>query len=432
MNIDSGDTAWLLVSSAMVLLMTPGLAFFYGGLVRGKNVLNTVMMSLVAMGVVAILWATVGYSLAFAPGGAFVGGLDYLGFAGVGSEPLDGQTIPHALFATFQMMFAVITPALISGAVVERMNFKAYVPFIALWSLLVYAPLAHWVWGGGWIQATGALDFAGGTVVHVSAGVSALVVAWLVGARADHRKRPPRPHNVPFVVLGASLLWFGWFGFNAGSALKADGIAVTAFLTTNLAAAAALVTWALIDTVSFGKPTAVGAATGIVVGLVTITPAAGFVTPMGAIVMGALGACGCYAAIRLMHKVNLDDSLDVFACHGVGGILGSILTGVFASTAVNPAGADGLLAGAAGLVWTQTVAVTAAAAFAALGSAVILLPLKALMRLRAAPDVEAEGLDEGLHAEGAYGADGTLGGVPQRESLPPSLKASPHFVEELG
>ncbi|MCB9539282.1 MAG: ammonium transporter [Myxococcales bacterium] len=432
MPIDSGDTTWILVSSAMVLLMTPGLAFFYGGLVRGKNVLNTMMMSMVAMGLVAILWALGGYSLAFAPGNAFVGGLDFLGFAGVGAAPLEGQTIPHALFATFQMMFAVITPALISGAVVERMKFKAYVPFIALWSILVYAPLAHWVWGGGWLAADGALDFAGGTVVHVSAGVSAIVVALLVGARADHKKRAPRPHNVPFVLLGASMLWFGWFGFNAGSALAADGIAVNAFLTTNLAAAGALVAWTTIETFKFGRPSAVGAATGIVCGLVTITPACGFVTPMGAIAMGALGAVGCFLTIQLMHKVKrLDDSLDVFACHGMGGILGSILTGVFATTAVNPNGADGLLYGNAGLLWTQTVAVLAAGAYAAVGSAVILLPIQALMGLRADPESEAEGLDVGEHAEGAY-ESGTMHPAPERAALGGMPAAAPALAEELG
>jgi len=407
MGIDSGNTAFVLIATAMVLLMTPGLAFFYGGLVRGKNVLNTMLMSVVAMGVVAIEWSVLGYSMAFAPGNAFVGGFDFLGFSGVGAAPIEGQTIPHLAFAAFQMMFAVITPALISGAVVGRMKFKVYVPFVVLWAVAIYNPLCHWGWGGGFIGKMGALDFAGGTVVHVSAGVSALVAAYVVGPRKNADKA--RPHNVPFVMLGAALLWFGWFGFNAGSALAADGVASLAFVTTNLAAAAALVAWCTLETMQMGKPTAVGAATAAVVGLVTITPAAGFVTPMGAVAMGMLGSVGAYGVIQMMHRAKLDDSLDVFACHGVGGIIGSILTGVFATTAVNSAGADGLLYGGAGLVWTQTIAVAAAAAFAGLGTVAILLPLKAMFGLRVDEEGEFDGMDEAAHSEGAYALEAAFG-----------------------
>ncbi len=423
--IVAGDTAWVLVSAALVLLMTPGLGFFYGGLVRGRNVLNTLMMSVIAMGVVALLWATIGYSLAFGTGNALVGGLEHLGLNGVGGAPRDGTTIPHLLFMAFQMMFAVITPALISGAVVERMRFGAYVAFIALWSLLVYGPLAHWVWGGGWIMKLGALDFAGGTVVHVSAGVSALVAAKLLGPRQG-AKRHPRPHNVPFVLLGASLLWFGWFGFNAGSALAANELAGLAFVTTNLGAAAAMCVWAVLESWRAGKPSAVGAATGAVVGLVAITPAAGFVTPMASIAIGALGACASFFVIQLMKRTRIDDSLDVFACHGVGGIVGSLLTGVFATKAVNAAGADGLLAGNAGLVWVQAIAVFGAAAVAAAATFVLIKALALVMPVRATEEDELVGLDLAAHAEGAYAGDSVLGD----RVVHPHPAPTPHYAPE--
>jgi Amt family ammonium transporter len=401
--INTGDTAWVLTSAALVLLMTPGLAFFYGGLVRKQNMLNTLMMSYIAMGIIAIEWALVGYSFAFAPGNAWLGGLDFVGLQGVGSEPLDGQTIPHSVFMVFQMMFAVITPALISGAIVGRMKFLAYVIFITLWGLLVYNPLCHWVWGpGGWIGAHGALDFAGGTVVHVSAGVSALVAAVILGPRKGYPTRPMIPHHVPFVMMGAGLLWFGWFGFNAGSALGANGLAGTAFVTTNLAAAAAMVTWAMLEWFRSGKPTAVGVATGAVVGLVTITPAAGFVTPMGALAMGTIGSVISYITIQLFSRTRLDDSLDVFACHGMGGITGSILTALFATTAVNADGANGLFYGNAGLLWPQVAGTLAAATLAATATAVILLGLKATIGLRPEEDDEQQGLDVTEHAEEAY------------------------------
>ncbi len=427
-TLDTGNTAFVLIAAAMVLLMTPGLAFFYGGLVRGKNVLNTVMMSIIAMGVVAVEWAVLTYSLSFAPGNAIIGGFDFLAFNGVGAAPQDGQTIPHLAFAVFQMMFAVITPALISGALVGRMKFKAYVPFIALWSLIVYAPLCHMVWGGGWLSKMGALDFAGGTVVHISAGISALVAAMILGPRKGSERAAPKPHNVPLVVLGAGLLWFGWFGFNAGSALAADGVAALAFVTTNLAAAAALTTWAALETFSQGKPTAVGAATAIVIGLVTITPAAGFVTPMGAIAMGILGAGGAYFVMQAMHKVKkVDDALDVFACHGAAGIIGSVLTGVFASAAVNSGGADGLLYGGAGLVVTQLIATVAAIGFAALGTVVILVPMKALFSIRVDEEAEAEGLDLAEHAEGGYEL---AGGFTRTEVVPEGLPAGAALVTD--
>jgi Amt family ammonium transporter len=411
--IDTGNTAWMLVSSALVLLMTPGLAFFYGGLAGAKNVLNTFMMSLIAISVVGIVWAIIGYSLAFSGGNSIIGGLDYLGLAGVGATPKDGTTIPHSVFMAFQMMFAIITPALISGAIIGRMKFTTYVVFIGVWSLLVYAPLAHWVWGGGFIAQLGALDFAGGTVVHVSAGYSALVAAVFLGRRLGHRVHPHKPHNVPFVALGAALLWFGWYGFNAGSALAADGIAGLAFVNTTLGALAAMASWAILEMRRNGRPSAVGAATGAVVGLVTITPAAGYVQPMAAIVIGVIGALASFFAIQAMAKTKVDDSLDVFACHGIGGTVGSLLTGIFATKLVNPAGADGLLYGGAGLLQKQAIAVAVGIALAVGMTVVILGVLKVAMGLRAEADDEQAGLDLALHGESAY-VTGDGGGFGER------------------
>jgi Amt family ammonium transporter len=403
--MNSGDTTWVLICSALVLLMTPGLAFFYGGLVRERSAINTIKMSFIAMGVIAVEWALVGYSLAFAPGNWLLGGLDWVGLSGVGTDASGyAETVPHLAFMVFQMMFAVITPALISGAVVERMRFKSYVLFIMLWSLVVYVPLAHWVWGdGGWIGALGALDFAGGTVVHVSAGVSALVAALMLGPRRRPRNAESKPHNVPFVVLGASLLWFGWFGFNAGSALAADGIAVTAMVNTMLAASAALTTWFGIDGFYKSRPSAVGAAIGAVVGLVAITPAAGFVTPLAALAIGAIAAVVSRGAMRMLSQTGLDDTLDVFACHGLGGVTGALLTGVFATTDVNPGGADGLLyGGGLELLGAQTVSVFAGAGLAAVGTAVVLVLVRALAGLRTSARAEHVGLDVAEHAESAY------------------------------
>jgi Amt family ammonium transporter len=404
-TIQAGDTAWLLVATALVALMVPGLAFFYGGLVRGKSALNTMLMTLAAFAVVSVQWVLVGYSLAFSPGSPWLGGLGWAGFAGVGAapNPTYAALIPHVLFAMFQAMFAGITVALISGAVVERMKFGAFLVFGVVWTTLIYDPLAHWVWGdGGWIRQLGALDFAGGTVVHISAGISAVVAAWLIGPRRDHKRVPIIPHNVPFTLLGAGLLWFGWFGFNAGSALAADGIAANAFAATHTAAASGLVGWVLVELLRTKRATAVGAATGAVVGLVAITPAAGFVSPLSAVAIGLLAAPCSYAALHLRARTALDDSLDVFACHGVAGIVGALLTGVFATKAVNPNGADGLLAGNPGLVGVQAVAVLATIVFAAAVSGAILLAVRAVFGVRIPVDAEVGGIDLAEHGEEAY------------------------------
>ena len=419
--ISAGDTAWVLASSALVLLMTVGLACFYGGLVRSKNSLNTMMMSIVAMGAISVQWVIVGYSLSFAPGSAWLGGLQWVMFRGVGGDPNPAYaaTIPQSAHAIYQAMFAIITPALISGAIVERMRFRAYLAFLILWSTLVYAPLAHWVWGaGGWLQKMGALDFAGGTVVHISAGVSALVAARFLGPRRDFRRIPLSPHNVPVVLIGAGLLWFGWFGFNAGSALAANALAGLAFVNTNTAAAAALLTWALLDSARTGKMTAVGAATGAVVGLVGITPAAGFVTPPAAIAIGVLCAFVSYFAIQRRSRSLLDDSLDVFSCHGLAGIAGALLTGVFASKLANPAGNDGLLAGNPRQLLVQVYAVVAAIAIAAVGTIVILAIVRAVFGARVRITDEMEGLDLSEHGEEAYFAgDSALGGSGIAQSV---------------
>src|SRR5881296_1158549 len=427
--ISAGDTAWVLASSALVLLMTVGLACFYGGLVRSKNSLNTMMMSIVAMAAISVQWVVIGYSLSFAPGSGWLGGLDWVLFRHVGGEPNPAYaaTIPQQAHAIYQAMFAIITPALISGAIVERMRFRAYLAFLLLWSTLVYAPLAHWVWGaGGWLQKMGALDFAGGTVVHISAGVSALVAARFLGPRRDYRRVPIAPHNVPLVLLGAGLLWFGWFGFNAGSALAANGLAALAFVNTNTAAAAALVTWAALDLMRTGKITAVGAATGLVVGLVGITPAAGYVKPLSGLLIGVLAAGVSYTAIQIRSRTKLDDALDVFSCHGLAGMAGALLTGVFATRLVNPAGGDGLLAGNASQIGVQVLAVLATVAFAAIGTLGILKLVEATIGARADVPEESAGLDLSQHGEEAYfgndlgglaGSGSSLGGSVVVESF---------------
>src|SRR4051812_23102824 len=378
--MNQADTAWMLTSTALVLLMTPALAFFYGGLVRSKNALNTMMMSFISLGFVGVLWAVVGYSLAFSTGNDWIGDLSNALLKGVGLEAKG--TIPAALFMSYQGTFAIITAALISGAVVERMRFSAYVVFITLWALFVYSPVCHWVWGGGWLAKMGALDFAGGTVVHVNAGVAALVAAICVGKRKDYKSSALIPHNVPFTLLGAGLLWFGWFGFNAGSALAANGIAALAFTTTMFAPAGTLVVWSILDMVRQQKTTAVGAATAIVVGLVAITPAAGFVGPMSAIALGALAAFPSYFALLYRAKTQLDDSLDVVAAHGVGGTVGALLTGVFAQKAMNGV-ADGLLFGNPGQLLTQAIAVLVALVFSAVMSFILLKIVGAVFPLRA-------------------------------------------------
>ncbi len=407
--ISAGDTAWVLVSAALVMVMVPGLAFFYGGLVRTKSSLNTLVMSLAALALVTVQWVLGGYSLAFAPGGGWIGGLQWWGLGGVGAAPYAGYAagVPHLAFAVYQAMFAGITVALISGAVVERMKFPAYLLFAVAWTTLVYDPLAHWVWGeGGWLRALGVLDFAGGTVVHVSAGTSALVAALMLGRRRGLGQATLGAHNVPFTLLGAGLLWFGWFGFNAGSALAASGVAAGAFVTTHAAASAGLVAWMLVDLARTRKATAVGAATGAVAGLVAITPAAGFVTPRAALVIGALGAAASYAAIQIRTRTKVDDALDVFACHGVAGVVGALLTGVFATTAVNAAGADGLLAGNARQVGMQAVAVLATIVFSGAATAVILVAVKALVGLRIPVTDEMAGVDWSEHGEHAYHGGG--------------------------
>ena len=432
--VSAGDTAWLLVSAALVMLMVPGLALFYGGLVRSKSALNTLMMSLGALGVVSVQWVLGGYSFAFSPGSPLVGNLAWWGLRGVGGEPnaAYAASVPHLAFAIYQAMFAAITVALISGAVVERMRFGAFLLFALLWTTLVYDPLAHWVWAeGGWLRRLGALDFAGGTVVHISAGTSALVAAIVLGRRRDLGRQPLVPHNVPFALLGAGLLWFGWFGFNGGSALASGALAVSAFAATHTAAAAALTTWLVIDLVRTGRSTAVGAATGAVVGLVAITPAAGFVTPRGALVIGVLSAGASYAAILLRPRTRVDDSLDVFACHGVAGISGALLTGVFATRAVNPAGADGLLAGNPHQVVVQLVAVGATIALALAGTTLILVLVRVVVPLRLSVAAEIEGVDVSEHGEEAYyGGDvGALAG--RRMSIGDSVFLSAEDVSRV-
>jgi len=399
--MNQADTAWMLISTALVLLMTPALAFFYGGLVRSKNALNTMMMSFISLGFVGVLWAVIGYSLAFAPGNSLVGDTSRLFLRGVGLEAQG--TIPHLLFMCYQGTFAIITAALISGAIVERMRFSAYVAFISLWMVVIYSPIAHWVWGGGWLAQMGALDFAGGTVVHVNAGVAALVTAVCVGKRSDYKQSSILPHNVPFVLLGSGLLWFGWFGFNAGSALGASPSAALAFTTTMLAPAATLVVWALLDALRQGKPTAVGGATAIVVGLVAVTPAAGFIGPMSALALGAIAAVPSYFGLLWRAKTQLDDSLDVVAAHGVGGTVGALLTGVFAQESLNGiTNANGLLFGKPEQLGIQAVAVVAAIVYSGVGSFVLLKLVGLVFPLRAERSDESVGLDLRMHGEEAY------------------------------
>jgi Amt family ammonium transporter len=397
--MNAADTTWMLISTALVLLMTPALAFFYGGLVRSKNALNTMMMSFISLGFVGVLWAVVGYSLAFAPGNDWIGDTSRLFLRGVGLEAQG--TIPHYLFMCYQGTFAIITAALISGAIVERMRFSAYVLFISLWVVVVYCPVAHWVWGGGWLAKMGALDFAGGTVVHVNAGIAALVTAVVVGKRRDFKSSPMMPHNVPFTLLGAGLLWFGWFGFNAGSALAAGPSAALAFTTTMLAPAGTLVVWSILDGLRSKKTTAVGAATGIVVGLVAVTPAAGFIGPMSAIALGAIAAIPSYFGLVWRANSSLDDSLDVVAAHGLGGTVGALLTGVFAQKALNGV-ADGLLFGNPKQLGIQAVAVLAAIVYSGVLTFVLLKIVGVVFPLRVDAEEETSGLDVTQHGEEAY------------------------------
>jgi Amt family ammonium transporter len=407
MPVSSGDTAWLLISSALVMLMTPGLALFYGGMVRRKNILSTLMMSFVALGLVGILWVLYGYSLSFGTDHAgFIGGLNFLGLMNVGQEPSSvyATTVPQLAFMIFQAMFAVITVALITGAVVERIKFSSLLVFSALWLTLVYCPVAHWVWGdGGWLLKLGTLDFAGGTVVHINAGVSALALVLLLGKRRGFPEQAMEPGNIPLVVLGAGLLWFGWFGFNAGSALTAGGLASNAFVTTNISAATAAFTWMVISWLH-RRPTVLGTVTGAIAGLATITPAAGFVTPLAAIPIGIVAAVVCYYIMLLLKiKLGFDDSLDVFAVHGVGGILGMLATGVFATVAVNASGADGLLYGGGTQLLKQLVGVVAVGAFAFAGTWLLGKLVNVIIGLRVGETEEILGLDISQHGERAYG-----------------------------
>ncbi len=403
--INSGDTAWVLIASALVLMMVPALAFFYGGMVRKKNILSTLNLSFVMIAMLSIQWILYGYSLVFSPDHAgLIGGLKYLGFAGVGAipNPLYAASIPHMAFALFQMMFAIITPALITGAFVERVRFKTFLVFALIWATLVYDPVAHWVWGaGGFFHMLGALDFAGGTVVHITAGYSALAFAMVIGARKGFGSRTFEPHNIPYSVLGAGLLWVGWFGFNGGSALAANGIAVNAIVTTNTAAAAAGLAWMVLSWRD-DKPSVLGIITGAVVGLVAITPAAGYVTPLSAMVIGAVAAPISYYAIKFRQRRNLDESLDVWACHGIGGTWGALATGLFASKVVNPQGANGLFYGnpAQFLVQLFTVVVTILFAFGM--TFLITKLLSRFMGLRVSDDEEEVGLDISEHGEQAY------------------------------
>jgi ammonium transporter, Amt family len=408
-QLNTGDTAFMMICAALVLFMTPGLAFFYGGLVRSKNVVNTMMMSFAAMGVVAVQWVLWGYTLSFGPNdgilGWFVGGLRWLGLGGVGLEPNPDYApgIPHQLFMIYQAMFAIITPALISGSIVERMKFKSYVVFIFCWSTLSYDLVAHWVWGmGGWLRAMGALDFAGGTVVHINAGVSALVAALVLGPRDGFPHRSSPPHNVTLALLGGGMLWFGWFGFNAGSALGASATATVAFVATNTAAASGMLGWMLLEVFLKGKPTAVGAITGAVAGLVAITPASGFVTPLSAIAIGLGVSCVCYWALNTRIKWGLDDTLDSFSVHGVGGIFGALMTGLLATRSVNPAGGDGLFYGNPAQLLVQCAAVAATIAFSALVTYILLKLLGATMGIRSGDENQSEGLDLVEHGEKGY------------------------------
>ena len=403
-KINAGDTAWVLIATALVMMMTPALAFFYGGMVRKKNVLSTLNLSFIVMGLISVQWVLFGYTLAFGPGLGLVGALDFVGLTGVGATPNAdyAPTIPHLAFAAYQMMFAVITPALITGAFVERVRFKTFLLFTVVWATLVYDPVAHCVWGtGGVLRQLGALDFAGGTVVHVTAGFSALAFALAIGARRGYGKAPMEPHNIPYSVLGAGLLWMGWFGFNGGSALAANGIAVNAVVTTNTAAAAAGLVWMFL-TWRDNKPSVLGVVTGAVVGLVAITPASGFVTPLAALVIGGLAAPISYYAMRFRQRRNLDESLDVWACHGMGGAWGALATGLFATKAVNEAGANGLFYGNPGQFLVQSAAVVAVIVFAFGATFVTAKLLDRSIGLRVSENEEEVGLDISEHGERAY------------------------------
>lgn len=406
-QVSAGDTAFVLAGAGLVMFMTPGLALFYGGMVRTKNVLGTIMQSFFIVALVSVLWAVVGYSLAFGPDrGHLIGSLAWAGLRGVGQEPNPdyAATIPHLAFMVFQGMFAVITPALITGAFAERVRFPSFVVFTALWSLVVYAPVAHWVWGvGGWIRNLGALDFAGGTVVHISSGAAALAAVLVVGRRRGYGEAVFTSHNLPLTILGAGILWFGWFGFNAASALAANGLACSAFVVTNLAASAAAISWAAAEWAHHGKPSTLGAASGAVAGLVAITPASGFVAPMPALAIGALAGLACYGAVQAKWRAGYDDSLDVVGIHGAGGILGALATGIFACKLINPAGANGVVFGNPMLLATQALAVAATVGYSFMVSLILLKAVEVTLGLRVREEHEEAGLDLSQHSEAAYG-----------------------------
>ena len=409
-NISAGDTAFVLMSAALVMFMVPGLALFYGGMVRSKNVLATIMQSFIALGIINILWILFGYSLAFGPDNfGLIGGLDWVGLRGVGLAPNPdyAATIPHQAFMVFQAMFAIITPALITGAFAERIKFSSFLIFIVGWFVLVYLPVAHWVWGvGGWMRELGVLDFAGGIVVHASSGAAALAAALFVGKRRGFGTEPLLPHNLPLTIIGTGILWFGWFGFNAGSALAAGGTATNAFVTTHTAATAATVSWVFIEWLKNGKPTMLGAATGSIAGLATITPAAGFVSPLAALAIGLTAGIACYYAVSLKFKLGYDDSLDVVGVHGVGGIIGSLAVGVFASTAVNEAVGNGLVFGNASLLGLQALGVMVVVAFSFIISLILFKIIDALIGVRVSDEDELTGLDLSQHSEVGYDLSG--------------------------
>lgn len=405
--IDTGDTSFMIICTALVMIMTPGLALFYGGMVRRKNVLSIILQCFAAMALVSVQWVLIGYTIGFGPDiNHLFGSLQWLGLNGIGMDPNPdySATIPHQVFIMYQLMFAIITVALISGAFAERMKFAAFVAFVLLWTTLVYDPLAHWVWGvGGWLRNLGALDFAGGTVVHISSGISGLVACLVLGKRRENRTEPMLPHHLPMTMLGAALLWFGWFGFNAGSALGANGLAATAFLVTNTCAAAAAISWVAAEWLHHGKPTALGAASGVVAGLVAITPAAGFVSAGSAVIMGLIVGPLCYFAVsKIKFKLGYDDSLDAFGIHGIGGIFGALATGVFADTAINSAGSNGLLYGNPHQLLVQATAVAATIVFAALATFIILKVVSLFTALRVTDEEEETGLDLSQHGEDAY------------------------------
>ncbi len=404
--MNAGDTAFVLISAALVMLMTPGLALFYGGMVRNKNVLGTIMQSFIILGIITFEWVLWGYSMSFGPDhGSIIGGLDWFGLKDVGMDPSPdyGSTIPHLAFMIFQCMFAILTPALITGAFAERLKFTALLLFILLWGTFVYNPLAHWVWGvGGWMGKMGALDFAGGTVVHISSGISALAAALIVGKRLGYGSTAYIPHNVPMTITGAAILWFGWFGFNAGSALACNGLAANAFVVTHIASAMAALSWMFMEWWHRGKPTTLGAASGAVAGLVAITPGSGFVGPVSAIIIGALGGVICYGGVLLKSRLGYDDSLDVVGIHGLGGTWGALATGLFASTKINPDGANGLFFGNPGQLWIQFVSVVATMVFAFIMTLIILKIVDVLIGLRVSEEDEIRGLDISLHNEAGY------------------------------